>query len=81
MKLAIYLSNQAVFSTRPKVQGKSLNALWQEKKSAKNDGFFASDDFFCRLIFYQRLFLSTINFYRRIFFQTFFLQMKAFSIF
>ena len=34
--------------------------------------FFDSDEFFCRLFFYRRLFLPMINFYRRIFLPTFF---------
>ena len=58
-----------------------VNTLAEEKKSAKYDEFFASDDFFCRLFFYWQLLLPTINFYRQILLPTFFFQTRTFSIF
>ena len=54
----------------------AVGILWKQKKSAKNDDFFTSAEFFCRLFF-----LPTINFYRRIFLPTFFSQTWTFSIF
>ena len=48
----------------------------EENKSAENDEFFASNEFFCRLFF-----MLTINFYRRTFLPIFFSQTRIFSVF
>ena len=48
----------------------------EENKSAENDEFFASNEFFWRLFF-----MLTINFYRRTFLPIFFSQTRIFSVF
>ena len=59
------------------IHGRYLLPYRKKNMSAKNDEFFASDKFFCRLFFYWRDFMPTVNstdeysyrhfFYKRVF--------------